>query len=183
MEAYYFWAVDVQSCLSSVPFYSDPALRFLEYYNTTLQFQSTLDFLKTPPRVYQQPAIDVADILHSIETNVTVGYYQNQYEFEVDLQKLVLAIPDAHVYLNIGVTTPFVYGSPYSISSVSIDGKEPPKAYLAGKMTFIVALHTRFPIHLLTKCYQMTSSRLSQMAGPGPLLRYHRSTAKTWSSI
>ncbi|KAK8127353.1 Peptidase S41 family protein [Apiospora sp. TS-2023a] len=128
--AFYFWASDVQACLSSVPFYSDPALRFLDYYNTTLQFQSTLAFLKTPPGGYQQPAVDVVDILHRIETNVTAGYYQNQYEFEVDLQKSVLAIHDAHVYLNIGVTTPFVYGSPYSISSVSIDGKEPPKAYL-----------------------------------------------------
>ncbi|KAK8052192.1 hypothetical protein PG993_003577 [Apiospora rasikravindrae] len=129
-DSYYFWAVDVQACLSSVPFYADPALRFLEYYNTTLQFQSTLAYLKSPPGGYQQPAIDVVDIIHRIETNVTAGYYQNQYEFEVDLQKLVLAIHDAHVYLDIGITTPFVYGSPYSISSVSIDGKEPPKPYL-----------------------------------------------------
>ncbi|KAK8042835.1 peptidase s41 family protein [Apiospora phragmitis] len=133
-DSYYFWAVDLQSFLSSVPFYADPALRFLEYYNTTLQFQSTLAFLKSPPGGYQQPAIDVGHVLHRIETNVTAGYCQNQYEFEVDLQKLVLAIHDAHVYLNIGLTTPFVYGSPYSISSVSIDGKEPPKAYLTGNL-------------------------------------------------
>ncbi|KAK8119573.1 Peptidase S41 family protein ustP [Apiospora kogelbergensis] len=129
-DSYFFYAVDVYDCLRSIPFYSDPALRFLNYYNTTLQFQSTLAFLKTPPGGYQQPAIDVGDILHRIENNVTAGAYRYQYEFEVDLQKLVLAIHDAHVNLDIGITSPFVYGSPYSISSVSLDGKEPPKIYL-----------------------------------------------------
>lgn len=129
--------MDVYDCLRSIPFYSDPALRFLNYYNTTLQFQSTLAFLKTPPGGYQQPAIDVGDILHRIENNVTAGAYQNQYEFEVDLHKLVLATHDAHVGLDIGITSPFVYGSPYSISSVSVDGKESPKIYLTGTLYFL----------------------------------------------
>ncbi|KAK7996826.1 3-deoxy-7-phosphoheptulonate synthase [Apiospora arundinis] len=133
--SYYFYAVDVYDCLRSIPFYSDPALRFLNYYNTTLQFQSTLAFLKTPPGGYQQAAIDVGDILHRIGNNVTAGAYQNQYEFEVDLHKLVLATHDAHVGLDIGITSPFVYGSPYSISSVSVDGKESPKIYLTGDIT------------------------------------------------
>jgi hypothetical protein len=118
--------------MDTVPFHPDPALRFLEYYNTTLQFQSTLAYLKSPPVGYQQPAIDVEDILARIAANVTAGYYQSQYAFESDVLDLVYAIHDAHVDLRSGIISPFSFGSPYYISSVSEDGKSPPQVYLTG---------------------------------------------------
>lgn len=116
-------------CLGTVPFHSDPALRFLNYYNTTLQFQSTLAFLKDPPVGYQQPAIDVEGVLSRIKANVTAGYYTTQYQFEQEVQSLVFAIHDGHVELRAGIMSPFWFGSPVSVSSASLDGIEPPKIY------------------------------------------------------
>lgn len=128
-----FYASDVDACLGSVPFNQAPALRFLNYYNTTLQFQSTLSFLKDPPAGYQQPAIDVDGVLSRIKANVTAGYYKTQYQFEQEVQNFVFAIHDGHVELRAGIMSPFWFGSPISITSASLDGIEPPKVYFTLK--------------------------------------------------
>jgi hypothetical protein len=72
-----FYAETVFQCLSSVPFNTAVASRFLDYYNSTLQFQSTLAYLKDPPEGYQQPPIDVLEVLDQIKRNVTAGVYPN----------------------------------------------------------------------------------------------------------
>ena len=72
-------------CLSSVPINEAVATRFLKYYNATLQFQSTLAFLKTPPQGYQQPPVDVIEVIADIQRNITSGAYKNQYSFEADI--------------------------------------------------------------------------------------------------
>jgi hypothetical protein len=61
-----------------VPLNDAVALRFIDYYNTTLQFQSTLAYLKSPPEGYQQPAVDLLAGLQDIKDNITAGAYQNQ---------------------------------------------------------------------------------------------------------
>lgn len=119
-------------CLTSVPFNGAVATRFIDYYNTTIQFQSTLAYLKDPPQGYQQPAVDVLQGLQQIQQNVTAGYYKNQYAFEADLQLLIYSLHDAHVVLSAGALSAFSFASPYPISSVSIDGKQAPKIYITG---------------------------------------------------
>ncbi|KAH0441412.1 peptidase s41 family protein [Colletotrichum camelliae] len=94
-----FYAVDAHDCLTSIPFHQAPALRFIEYYNTTMQFQSTLAHLKNPPPGYQQPAFDLMGGLEELKRNVTAGFFTRQYDFEVALQYLVYALKDAHVDL------------------------------------------------------------------------------------
>jgi len=76
----------VYECLSRVPFNDAVATRFINYYNMTLQFQSTLAFLKNPPHGYQQPAVDVIKVLGDIQRNITSGVYKKQYSFEADVQ-------------------------------------------------------------------------------------------------
>lgn len=131
VTANFFWASDAYDCLSSVPLNTAVALRFLDYYNTTLQFQSTLAFLKNPTTEYQQPAIDVRQALKDIRQNLTDGYYSNQYDFEATVQSLVYRIHDYHVSLSTGILSAFSFGSPYDIMSVSVDGKQPPQVYIA----------------------------------------------------
>ncbi|KAF4911772.1 Peptidase S41 family protein ustP [Colletotrichum fructicola] len=126
-----FYAIDVYDCLISVPFHQAPALRFIEYYNTTMQFQSTLAHLKSPPPGYQQPAFDFMGGLEELKRNVTAGYFTRQYDFEVALQYLVYALNDAHVDLYAGILSVFSFASPVSLVSASIDGKETPKVYFA----------------------------------------------------
>ncbi|KAF2728048.1 hypothetical protein EJ04DRAFT_504715 [Polyplosphaeria fusca] len=126
-----FYASDAFECLQSVPFNGAVAARFIDYYNTTLQFQSTLAFLKDPPEGYQQPPVDVMAVLESIKANATAGAYPNQYAFEADVQLLINRMHDAHVVLNAGVLQPFTFASPYGIISASVDGKNAPEIYIA----------------------------------------------------
>ncbi|KAK3370679.1 peptidase S41 family protein [Podospora didyma] len=95
-----FYASEVYDCLISVPFHAAVALRFIEYYNTTIQFQSALAHLKNPPDGYQQPGVDLLAGLERIKGNVVSGYYNNQYSFEVDVQRLIYAAHDSHLILD-----------------------------------------------------------------------------------
>jgi hypothetical protein len=108
------------------------ALEFLEYYNTTIQFHSTLAYLKDPPKEYQQPAVDLVAGLEQIQQRVKAGYYQNQYTFEAELQLLVQSAHDSHLVLTAGILSAFVFLSPFSIVSVSADGRGTPQVYFAG---------------------------------------------------
>lgn len=125
-----FWASDAYNCLISVPFNAAVATRFIQYWNETFSFQSTLAYLKNPPEGYQQPAVDVLAELQRIQDQVNANSYANQYDFEADFQLLTYALHDSHVYLTSGVLSAFSFASPYEIVSVSIDGKQAPKVYI-----------------------------------------------------
>lgn len=130
LDIWIFAASDVFDCVQRVPFNAAVASRFLDYYNDTLQFQSTLKILEEPPEGYQRPPIDVMHQLEEIRSNVSSGAYKSQYAFELQLQLLVSRIHDSHVMLDAGVLSAFRFASPYTIVSVSKDGLEEPKVYL-----------------------------------------------------
>lgn len=115
-----------------MPFNGAVALRFIDYYNTTLQFQSTVSCLKDPPKGYRQPPTDVAVELERIRNAVRSGHYTSQLVFETDIQKVVHSMHDFHVNLFAGILSVFSFGSPYYISSASMDGKQAPQVYLTG---------------------------------------------------
>ena len=117
-------------CLQSIPFNPAVAIRFLDYYNMTLQFQSTLGYLKAPPVGYQQPPFDVNQALEEIKQNVTGAVYKNQYEFEAQLQLLVHQLRDTHVILNAGALSAFSFVGSFGLVSASVDGKQAPEIYL-----------------------------------------------------
>ncbi|KAI0206055.1 hypothetical protein F4808DRAFT_470940 [Astrocystis sublimbata] len=121
----------VFDCLNSVPFNPAVALRFLKYYNDTLSFQTTISDLKNPPSTYQQPSVDLLGGIQSLQDAVQSGSFKNQYEFEAALQLLVNHAHDDHLFLNAGVMSAFTFGSPFDIVSLSVDGEQMPKAYLA----------------------------------------------------
>jgi hypothetical protein len=105
-------------------------MRFLDYYNMTLQFQSTLGYLKAPPAGYQRAPFDVNEALEEIKQNVTTAVYKNQYEFEAQIQLLVNQLRDTHVVLNAGALSAFSFVGSYGLVSASIDGKQAPEIYL-----------------------------------------------------
>ncbi|KKY31337.1 putative peptidase s41 family protein [Diaporthe ampelina] len=121
----------VYECLTSVPFNVAVASRFIDYWNDTVQFQSTLSYLKNPPANYQRPAVDLVAGLSELQNAVNNGAFKNQYEFEVALQLLLVSAHDSHLYLNAGILAAFTFASPYDIVSLSTDGVELPKIYLA----------------------------------------------------
>jgi hypothetical protein len=132
-----FLASDVKACLLSVPFNPAVATQFLKYYRDTLQFQSTLGYLKNPPTGYQQPAVDLIAGLDNIQTGIDNGAYRNQFDFEVSLQKLLFSAHDDHLVLINGILGAFTFGAPIDIVSVSLDGIALPKPYILGKYLVI----------------------------------------------
>jgi len=112
-----------------VPFHKAVATNFIKYFNETIQFHSSLAYLKTPPSGYQQPAVDVFAALDVIQKHVDEGFYASQYAFEADFQLLIQSMHDDHVVVSAGLMSTFSFGSLYSITSASSDGKEPPKVY------------------------------------------------------
>lgn len=133
-----FAAKTAYDCLTSVPFNPAVAARFIKYYNDTLQFQSTLAYLKNPPASYQQPAVDLFEGLERIQEDIFNGRFLNQYAFEATLQRLILSAHDSHITLIAGVLSAFTFASPYGIASVSNDGIQIPKVYIVG--TYISSL-------------------------------------------
>ena len=127
-----FAAKTAYDCLTSVPFNPAVASRFIQYYNDTLQFQSTLAYLKNPPASYQQPSVDLFKGLEEIQENIALGRFPNQYAFEATLQRLILLAHDSHINLVAGVLSAFTFASPYGIVSVSSDGVQIPKVYIVG---------------------------------------------------
>ncbi|KAF5846397.1 hypothetical protein GGP41_003794 [Bipolaris sorokiniana] len=126
----YHYAYDAYSCLTSVPFNPAVATRFITYINDTVQFQSTLAYLREPPAEYQQPAVDILSGLTQIQNNITAQVYKNQYQFEVDVQNLLDRAHDGHMYLRGGIMAAFSFLAPYSITAASPDGASLPKLYI-----------------------------------------------------
>ncbi|KAL9092358.1 MAG: hypothetical protein Q9159_000866 [Coniocarpon cinnabarinum] len=120
---------DVYACLKTIPFQRLPATQLIQYIKDTLQFQSTLSYLKSPPTSYQQPGIDVMQNLDLIQVQVDTGAFDNEYAFEAALQQVLLRVHDAHVLLVGGLLEFVAFGSPITLSSVSSDGTELPKLY------------------------------------------------------
>ncbi|KAK9785210.1 putative Tail specific protease domain-containing protein [Seiridium cardinale] len=131
----FFFASDAFDCLTSVPINQAVALRFIDYYNMTIQFQSTLAYLKDPPVGYQQPAVNVVGALEQIRNNVTAGVYKNQYTFEADLVKLVYSFHDAHVSLYAGIMASFSFASIYDLVTAA-DGSGTPKIYIYDDVSY-----------------------------------------------
>ncbi|KAI4924401.1 uncharacterized protein J4E92_007482 [Alternaria infectoria] len=96
----------------------------------TLQFQSTLGYLKEPPAGYQRAPFDVDKALDEIKQNVTAAVYNNQYEFEAQIQLLINQLRDTHVILNAGALSAFSFVASFGLVSASIDGKQAPEIYL-----------------------------------------------------
>ncbi|KAL8727200.1 MAG: hypothetical protein Q9181_005802 [Wetmoreana brouardii] len=98
------------------------------------KFQSTLAYLRNPPTTYQQPPVDLLAGIDAIQQAVNKGVYQNEYDFEAAVQKLVYSTHDAHISLYAGILNIFSFGAPVSLVSVSSDGIALPKAYILGDL-------------------------------------------------
>lgn len=131
-----FSAETVHNCLISIPFNATVATQFLSYYKDTLQFQSTLAYLKNPPTTYKQSSVDLLGGLDAIQRAVSSGAYKNEYDFEAAVQKLVYSTHDAHIILYAGALSVFTFGAPVSIVSVSTDGIAYPKVFILGNLSF-----------------------------------------------
>ncbi|PQE32043.1 peptidase S41 family protein [Rutstroemia sp. NJR-2017a WRK4] len=121
----------VLDCLGSVPLDVQRSSDFLDYVEPYWQFQSTLAYLKDPPKGYPLPGVDMLGGLAEIKENVHSGYYSSQWEFEKDLYALGNILPhDFHVNLNLPLVGLFsFYTLDGPLVSISSDGLELPELY------------------------------------------------------
>lgn len=127
--------------MRTVPFHAGVARELIHYLNETIQFQSTLAYLASPPPEYQQPAVDLVAGLASIARRIDGGNFTSEYDFETTLQRLLNDAHDDHLTLEGGILSSFIYGAPYDIVSLSLDGVELPKLYLASESAGIPIIY------------------------------------------
>ncbi|KAM0798969.1 hypothetical protein BDR22DRAFT_857304 [Usnea florida] len=159
-----FTAKQAYDCLNSVPFDPAVATNFIQYYNDTIQFHSTLAYLKNPPSSYQQPAVDIEAGLQRIQDEINNGTFPNQYSFEATLQNLVYSAHDAHLQLQSGILDVFTFMSPYSLVSLSDDGVQIPKVYVVDDISLQLSDIDFTPSAIKTINGQDVTAYLTQIA-------------------
>ena len=114
----------------------DDALKLLDGMLPYLQFQSTLAFLKNPPKGYQFPPVDIFEGIQKIRENVTKDVYPGEHAFQMDLWNLITSAHDGHLSWQGDVlSAAIVYQVGWKLVSVSEDGKALPSVYVLGKPT------------------------------------------------
>lgn len=129
-------AAQAFACLQSVPNKPEPAAKLITSYKAYAQWESTLAWLKDPPKEYGLPAVDIMGGLDEIFANTTSGKYQSEYEFQASIVKLVSKAHDGHFSFRPDVFRAFGFRNDMAadLVSISVDGKEVPKLYNLGKL-------------------------------------------------
>ncbi|KAJ0122538.1 peptidase S41 family protein [Diaporthe amygdali] len=123
-------AVDVYNFWVTVPIDRAVATRFIQYWNDTMQFQSTLDYLKEPPTHCQQLAVDLIAGLNEIYAAIDNNWFANEYQFEATIQNVICSGNDSYISLFGSLVSSFSFGTPHRLTSLSIDGIQLLKVYL-----------------------------------------------------
>ena len=159
-----FTARQAYDCLTSVPFDPAVATNFIRYYNDTIQFHSTLAYLKNPPSNYQQSAVDIEAGLQRIQNDINNVAFPSQYAFEATLQNLVYSAHDAHFQLQSGILDVFTFVSPFSIVSLSEDSVQLPKVYVVDDISLQQSDSTFTPSAIKLINGQNVTTYLTQFA-------------------
>jgi hypothetical protein len=120
-------------CLNSIPFNQSAAYDLLESMRPYLNWQTTISYLKDPPKDYAdkiQPPYDFWGIFNSIEANVAAGAYASEYDFGWDVYEAFQQAHDGHFgFTPDSVGSVFTFGRTVALASVSKDGKSLPVIY------------------------------------------------------
>ncbi len=61
-----------------------------------VEWQTTIEYLKDPPKGYTEPATDLRAGFAAVIANISSGVYENEYEFQAQLWKVVNSAHDGH---------------------------------------------------------------------------------------
>ncbi|KAK2592402.1 hypothetical protein QQS21_009885 [Conoideocrella luteorostrata] len=115
-----------RKCLQSMPFDKDLAGRFLQELRKYIEFQSTLEALKSPPKTYLSSDVDILGGLDKIAKTD----YASHYDFDTAINSLVNSANDGHFAVRLCSLSIFQFGrQPYGLASVSKDGLAVPELY------------------------------------------------------
>jgi hypothetical protein len=129
-------AGDALACLKSVPLDATGNLKLIEELKMYWELQSTLDNLKTPPATAADRAVDLMGGLDLLKQRLSQGLYTNEFDFQLDVSRLVQAVHDFHFTFSPDILNVFIFqrGNPMlNLISVSSDGQSLPQVYEYGK--------------------------------------------------
>jgi hypothetical protein len=116
-------------CLTEVPINATDAVAWLESIKPYLDWQTTLSYLKTQQPEFSTETRDVRGAIDWMIENVHV--YQNEYDFEWALYKIIQGTGDGHFrYIPNLLGSVFQFGRSVALVSVSPDGISPPRPYI-----------------------------------------------------
>lgn len=120
--------------------HKDDALRVLDALALFWEWHSTIDYLKTPPKSYPAPAVDLFGELENVRGKVEKGQY-NEIGFQEAVRRVALSARDGHLDLVMDALGIFTFSRAQigEIVSVSADGKSYPEIYLYRRFFFFVA--------------------------------------------
>lgn len=112
-----------------MPLDNQRAVQFLEETEKLVQWQTTLDVLKSPPPGYLSPPTDLITGLRDIRLNVTNHLYAGQLQFDAALQRLFESAHDEHFAITLCTQGIISFFIDLPLVSVSTNGIEMPKIY------------------------------------------------------
>jgi hypothetical protein len=123
------------ACLKSVPIKEEDASTTIEELKKMVEFQSTISYLKDPPKGWPNEKVDLLAGLTDIGSKITNGGYTNEYDFENDIASLLIKAHDGHLSFN-GMTYAGAFrwrrSTRIALITASKDGNEMPKVWAIG---------------------------------------------------
>ncbi|CAG9946485.1 unnamed protein product [Clonostachys rosea f. rosea IK726] len=116
-------------CATSVPLDNDEAATTIQILKLYYGLQTTIPYLKNPPKSYQQPAVDVMGRFDAIADKIKKKTYKNQYELDIDINSIIIDTHEGHFQFAAGVIQIFQWILPDSLVTISSDGKAIPQVY------------------------------------------------------
>ncbi|KAF3009674.1 hypothetical protein E8E13_008237 [Curvularia kusanoi] len=137
------------ACLKSVPIDQSAANRTVNSIKQMVEFQSTLTYLKNPPKGWPNEPVDILAGLDDIASKVNGGTYTNEYDFENDIAALLIKAHDGHLNFN-----GMAYGGAFrwrrntniALISASKDGSSVPEVWAVGDFNASQAGYDPSPI-------------------------------------
>lgn len=121
------------ACLKSIPLYADVAKSHVDYLAPLVEWQSTVDYLRNPPKGYLSEAVDLTQGLKDISANLQgkKQIYSNMFDFLADLHTLLSTrVRDGHFSARSLLLELFTFERSVQFVSISQDGLELPSIYL-----------------------------------------------------
>ncbi|KAL1839214.1 hypothetical protein VTJ49DRAFT_1732 [Mycothermus thermophilus] len=122
------------ACLKSVPLDKEASLAHLDFLRPLLEWQSTIDYLRDPPKGYLSEGVDLIggldDMAEKLKRDGRRGY-SSQYEFLADLYALTKIRPrDYHLAYDTLLADLFTFELGVDFVAISQDGLAPPEIYV-----------------------------------------------------
>ncbi|KAK7564172.1 hypothetical protein IWX49DRAFT_498998 [Phyllosticta citricarpa] len=117
-------------CLKSVPVDKSGDQNLIEEISEIMEWQSTLAYIKNPPKGYENAAVDILAGLKNISDTVAKGGYSGDYDVQLDITNLLNKAYDGHLTYLSDIAGILLFGRVGRLVSVSNDGSAVPQVFL-----------------------------------------------------